>query len=204
MRRERNSLFPIWEMRCPRQRLRLERIMTRLTMKLAAVSAGALILAACQTAYQPRPLAGAALSRSDRQEAQLRDSLRDSGVSVTRERRGFLLDVPQEVLFPFNSAELRPQARDIIHSLVANVLRFENMRVGVYGFTDTAGREDYNRRLSEARANAVARELTRNGIDRERIITYGFGEENLRVPPADGVREPANRRVEIYLEPLTG
>ena len=178
--------------------------MTRLTTKLAVAAAGMLILAACQTTNAPPPLAGPSLAQPDRQEAELRDGLRHSGVSITRERHGFLLDAPQEVMFDFNSAELRPEARETIHSLVVNVLRFENMRVGVYGFTDTAGREDYNRRLSQARADSVARELARDGFDRTRIITYGFGKENLRVKTADGVREPANRRVEIFLEPLNG
>jgi outer membrane protein OmpA-like peptidoglycan-associated protein len=185
--------------------------MTRLSLKFSAVCAGTLLLAACET-QNPRPLAGTVLlppdrpfvASMDRQEAQLRDNFRGSNVTVTRERRGFLLDVPQEVFFPFDSAVLRPQARDIIRSLADNVLRRENMKIGVYGFTDTAGSEEYNRRLSEARAEAVAREMTRNGIDSTRIITYGFGEENLRVPTPDGVREPVNRRVEIFLEPLTG
>jgi len=178
--------------------------MIQLTMKLAAVAAGGLILAACQTADTPFQPSETSLARADRQEAELRDSLSNSGASITRERHGFLLDIPQTVMFDFNSADLRPEARKTIHSLVVNVLRFENMRVGVYGFTDTAGREDYNRRLSQARADSVARELARDGFDRTRIITYGFGKENLRVKTADGVPEPANRRVEIFLEPLTG
>ena len=175
--------------------------MTRFSLRFAAVCGGALLLAACQTDY-PRPLVGRVFVPTDRQEAQLRDNLRGSNVTVTRERRDFLLDVPQEVFFPFDSAELRPEARNIIRSLADNVLRRENMKVGIYGFTDTAGSEDYNRRLSGARADAVAREMMRNGIDETRIITYGFGEENLRVPTPDGVREPVNRRVEIFLEPL--
>jgi outer membrane protein OmpA-like peptidoglycan-associated protein len=178
--------------------------MVQLTIKLAGVAAGALILAACQTANNPFRPAGAPFAGPDRREVELRDSLRNSGASITRERRGFLLDVPQEVMFSFDSVELRPEAREMLRSLVVNVLRFENMRVGVYGFTDTAGREDYNRRLSQARADSVARELERDGFEQDRIITYGFGEENLRVKTPDGVREPANRRVEIFLEPLTG
>jgi outer membrane protein OmpA-like peptidoglycan-associated protein len=53
--------------------------------------------------------------------------------------------------------------------------------------------------LSDARARGVADELARNGIARSRIRTRGFGETNLAVTTADGVREAQNRRVMVRM-----
>jgi hypothetical protein len=58
--------------------------MTRLMTKLAMVAAGMLILA--KTANTVPPLAALRLRKPDRQEAGLRDRLRDSGASIMRER----------------------------------------------------------------------------------------------------------------------
>ncbi|GAV36929.1 outer membrane protein precursor [Roseomonas sp. TAS13] len=53
--------------------------------------------------------------------------------------------------------------------------------------------------LSRRRADAVAAELVRQGIQRSEITVEAFGESRPLVPTADGVREPQNRRVEIVL-----
>jgi hypothetical protein len=54
--------------------------------------------------------------------------------------------------------------------------------------------------LSQRRAEVVAEELERAGVPATDIVTIGRGEENLRVPTADGVREARNRRAEIIME----
>ena len=71
------------------------------------------------------------------------------------------------------------------------------MRLTVTGYTDTSGSPGYNQRLSERRANAVARALVRLGVSRSDMAISGRRENDLRVPTPDGVREPQNRRVEI-------
>ena len=53
------------------------------------------------------------------------------------------------------------------------------------------------RPTSERRANAVADGLTRLGVARTDMMVSGRGKNDQRVPTADGVREPQNRRVEI-------
>jgi OOP family OmpA-OmpF porin len=54
-----------------------------------------------------------------------------------------------------------------------------------------------NQRLSERRANNVANAMTRLGVPRQAMDVSGRGKNDQRVPTADGVREPQNRRVEI-------
>jgi OmpA family len=72
-------------------------------------------------------------------------------------------------------------------------------QIEVTGHTDTVGSAEFNRALSQQRAQVVADELVRQGVPATDIATVGRGEEDLLVPTADGVNEPRNRRVEIVV-----
>src|SRR5215475_13489974 len=101
------------------------------------------------------------------------------------------------VFFDWNSAVLGPSGLDII-AQAANAYRAAPpVTLRVTGFTDTSGSPDYNQRLSERRANAVAAVLVQDGVPQTSLVVTGRGENGLRVPTPDGVREPQNRRVEI-------
>ena len=67
----------------------------------------------------------------------------------------------------------------------------------VWGYTDTAGPKAYNQRLSERRAETVARYLEGKGVSRSRMQIRGWGETNLAVQTPDNTPEQRNRRVEI-------
>src|SRR5205814_1433547 len=72
-----------------------------------------------------------------------------------------------------------------------------NVTIQVTGYTDASGSVGYNQRLSERRANNVAAAMVRFGVPRQAMVVSGRGKNDQRVPTADGVREPQNRRVEI-------
>jgi outer membrane protein OmpA-like peptidoglycan-associated protein len=67
----------------------------------------------------------------------------------------------------------------------------------VTGHTDTSGPNVYNDGLSLRRANNVAAVLQSLGLSAGEMTISGTGEAGLKIETADGVREPANRRVEI-------
>jgi outer membrane protein OmpA-like peptidoglycan-associated protein len=71
------------------------------------------------------------------------------------------------------------------------------VQIQVVGYTDRSGSAGYNQRLSERRANNVAKALAGLGVPPNQMAVSGRGENDNRVPTADGVREPQNRRVEI-------
>jgi outer membrane immunogenic protein len=71
------------------------------------------------------------------------------------------------------------------------------VQIQVTGYTDRSGSAGYNQRLSERRANNVAKALAGLGVPPNQMAVSGRGENDNRVPTADGVREPQNRRVEI-------
>ena len=81
---------------------------------------------------------------------------------------------------------------------------YEVITVMVAGHADRSGSAKYNQGLSERRAVSVQGYLTERGVPEESISTQGFGEEQNRVPTADGVRELQNRRVEITYGPGSG
>lgn len=113
-----------------------------------------------------------------------------------------------DVLFDFDSAGLRAEAAGVLARLAERIrTEFPGGGVRVEGHTDAKGTPDYNRGLSERRAETVAAWLVEHGgISRERIVTLGLGESQPVAPNQrpDGSDDPlarqGNRRVEIVVE----
>ena len=103
------------------------------------------------------------------------------------------------VFFDFDRADLTDRARQIISDAARASTQVQTTRIEVAGHADRAGTPQYNQRLSERRAAAVANELERQGVPRSAMVVQAFGESRPLVQTADGVREPQNRRVEIVL-----
>ncbi len=104
---------------------------------------------------------------------------------------------PYAELFSFDSAVLSEAAE---RSVAADVAKAESSGVidfSITGHADSAGSESYNLELSLRRASAVRDALMARGVKSNGISVAGRGEAEPAVPTDDGVREPANRRVEI-------
>ena len=139
----------------------------------------------------------------DRQEAKLREELAGTGVSVYRNGDNITLNMPGNVTFATNSADLSPRFFDVLGSVSKVITEFDQTVVEVAGHTDSTGTHSHNQGLSERRAESVARYLGTHGVMRERLITVGMGEE---MPVADNSTADGrqlNRRVEITMVPLT-
>ena len=149
-------------------------------------------------------LAGGAIGNyMDRQEANLRHDLAGTGVSVTRMGDNITLNMPGNITFKSDSAELDPSFYKVLNSVNVVVKKYNKTVVEVAGHTDSTGAADYNQKLSERRANSVAQYLENQGLANNRVVTVGAGESR---PVADnGTPEgrQANRRVELTLTPLT-
>jgi outer membrane protein OmpA-like peptidoglycan-associated protein len=149
-------------------------------------------------------LAGGAVGGyMDQQEAELRQRLQNSGVSVTRQGDNIILNMPSDITFALSSADLNSSFYETLSSVALVLKHYNKTVVNVEGFTDTSGSNEFNMNLSQQRAQSVATYLMQQGIAPQRMIVQGFGETRLKVQTADGVKNPANRRVEITLSPLT-
>jgi outer membrane protein OmpA-like peptidoglycan-associated protein len=101
------------------------------------------------------------------------------------------------VFFDWDKDTITPEGMQIVQQAAAAFRGGAPVTIQVTGYTDRSGSAGYNQRLSERRANNVANALTRFGVPRQAMVVSGRGENDNRVPTADGVREPQNRRVEI-------
>ena len=101
------------------------------------------------------------------------------------------------VFFDWDKYNITPEGLQIIQQAAAQWRAGGRVRLEVTGYTDRSGSVGYNQRLSVRRAAAVAAALERLGVPRGDMAVRGRGENDNRVPTANGVREPQNRRVEI-------
>ena len=102
-----------------------------------------------------------------------------------------------DTLFDFDKSNLKPEGLAKLDGLVERVKGIALDVVIIVGHTDSVGSEEYNNRLSLARANSVKDYLVAKGIDVKRIRTEGRGESQ---PIADNATKDGrakNRRVEI-------
>ena len=149
-------------------------------------------------------LTGAAVgSYMDRQEARLRAELERTGVSVTRIGDNITLNMPGNITFATDSADLNAGFFEVLNSVSLVVNEFEQTVIEVAGHTDSTGSDAYNQQLSERRAAAVASYLGTRNVRRDRVIELGMGEARpvATNDTADG--RQVNRRVELTLVPLT-
>jgi outer membrane protein OmpA-like peptidoglycan-associated protein len=139
----------------------------------------------------------------DRQEAKLRTELDRTGVSVTRVGDNITLNMPGNITFATNSADLNAGFYDVLNSVGLVLNEYEQTVVEVAGHTDSTGTDAYNQQLSERRAASVASYLGTRGVLRERFIEVGIGESRPIADNSTDAGRQANRRVEITLVPLT-
>lgn len=148
-------------------------------------------------------LAGGAIGNyQDRQERALRDRLAGSGVDVVRQGDNITLNMPDNITFGFNRADLQPQFRPVLDRLSTTLNEYNQTIIEVAGHTDSVGSDSYNYDLSRRRANTVADYLSGRGVSRGRMEIVAAGETR---PIASNDTEEGrarNRRVEITLVPL--
>jgi len=101
------------------------------------------------------------------------------------------------VFFDWDKDVITPEGEQIIQQAADAYRAGAPVQLQVTGYTDRSGSPGYNQRLSERRANNVAKALAALGVPKSQMIVSGRGENDNRVPTAPGVREPQNRRVEI-------
>jgi len=104
------------------------------------------------------------------------------------------------VNFPTGSADLTPEAMATLDQLGAALSSsaLASYRFRIEGHTDTVGSKEYNRSLSERRAEAVVNYIvTKYGVQSSRLQAVGMGEQGLLVSTPDQTPEPRNRRVQV-------
>lgn len=113
--------------------------------------------------------------------------------------RAFAAHRPGAVSFEESGTALRSAAYAALDRTISLASACRDSRISITGHTDSSGREDWNRRLSLARANAVADYIAERGIARERLTVSGAGSSAPVADNATRYGRSLNRRISIVL-----
>ena len=81
------------------------------------------------------------------------------------------------IFFDFDKATLRPESATALDELVVLLKENPNVTIELSAHTDYKGSAEYNKRLSQRRAESVVKYLTEHGIENERLTPVGYGKE---------------------------
>jgi outer membrane protein OmpA-like peptidoglycan-associated protein len=162
-----------------------------------AASAEALAAARGQQARAAQAQATGAEARAQDLQSRL------EALQAEQTERGIVLTLG-DVLFDTDRAELKPGADSTISELAAFLGEYEGRTVLIEGYTDSTGSDEYNRMLSERRANAVRDALLERGVAFDRIHTRGLGEDSPVASNDAAAGRQQNRRVEVVISDENG
>ena len=105
--------------------------------------------------------------------------------------------VLNNIFYDFDKATLRPESKtelDRLHQLLdAN----PTMRIELSSHTDALGSDEYNDRLSQARAQSVVDYLKKKGVTPDRLVAKGYGKTQPVATNSTSAGRQLNRRTEF-------
>jgi len=147
-------------------------------------------------AHAQADAANASAGSSNQQAMELQRQLDEMQAKVTD--RGVVLTLG-DVLFTSGKADLQTGATGNLNKLIAFLGRYPDRIVTIEGYTDSMGSEDYNRGLSERRADSVKSYLVGQGIGAMRLTASGKGESDPVADNGSATGRQQNRRVEVII-----
>lgn len=103
------------------------------------------------------------------------------------------------ILFKSSSAAIDAKSDATLAALADIAKACAKGRIRVEGHTDSSGRADFNKRLSESRAKAVADRLIAVGVKKDRVEAVGMGSEKPVASNDDAEGRAKNRRIEFIV-----
>jgi outer membrane protein OmpA-like peptidoglycan-associated protein len=138
-----------------------------------------------------------AVQQAEEQRQRLLKQLNQ--VLQTRDSARGLIVSMSDVLFDFNKATLKPDAKLRLAKVSGIILAYPDLKLEIDGFTDNKGTPEYNMTLSDKRAAAVRDFLVAQGVGTDAVTTKGFGESNPVASNATSAGRQQNRRVELVV-----
>ncbi len=108
------------------------------------------------------------------------------------------------IYYDFDKAEILPDAEKDLQFLVNLMNQYPDMKIELSSHTDAQGRDDYNEKLSQRRADSAKAWMVAKGIAADRIVAVGYGEKFILNRCKNGVDCPDeehrfNRRTEFKI-----
>lgn len=101
------------------------------------------------------------------------------------------------VHFDFNKYNIRPSDAAVLDEAAGTLKDNPDVVVNVNGYCDSIGGVEYNVKLSERRARAVADYLEKDGIAADKLMPQGYGKTNFVATNKTKEGRAENRRVEL-------
>jgi outer membrane protein OmpA-like peptidoglycan-associated protein len=136
--------------------------------------------------------------KMDQQARQIQESV--PGASVERVGEGIKVVLNENAIrFDFDKATLTPSAQQNLDKIISIFKQYPDTNIGIFGYTDAKGSDQYNLTLSENRAKSVANYLANNGISSSRFTIKGFGKADPIGDNSTDSGRALNRRVEFSI-----
>lgn len=133
-------------------------------------------------------------------ENKLYTMLSDDSYAVNQEDKTQGWVTLDRVYFETNSDAIAASSLVQIENIVNILNAYPNAKVKFGGYTDNSGSQEINVPLSEGRAKSVMNEITKKGINSERLSAEGYGAEHPVCPANDtDVCKAQNRRVDVRI-----
>jgi outer membrane protein OmpA-like peptidoglycan-associated protein len=122
-------------------------------------------------------------------------------------KAGEQIVLPDQIEFELNESRIKetPKTLETLNKL-AEIMKKQThvTKLRIEGHTDNAGSAKLNKKLSKARADAVAKWLGEHEVDDKRLVTVGFGASKPLKPNTSADNRATNRRTEYYVDELDG
>lgn len=112
--------------------------------------------------------------------------------------------VLNDIYYDFDKASLRPESKVELDKLASMLKETPNVIIQISSHTDDRGSQKYNDKLSKERAQSVVNYLIHKGIDKQRMVSKGYGERQLLIKNASTEDEhQKNRRTTFKVIDIT-
>ncbi len=147
----------------------------------------------------PRPLPAPTTTTTAKAGAEeVKEILTDLNAQSTDQ--GLVVPLPEQVLFDFNSAEVRDDAKATLDKVAQVIGFYSDALVEIQGHTDDRGTDEYNLDLSQRRADAVRDYLVAvRAINPDMLMARAFGKAQPVAPNDTEENRQRNRRVEVVI-----
>lgn len=108
----------------------------------------------------------------------------------------FVID---NIYYDYDKATLRKESITVLEKLVNIMQENPTVHIEISGHTDSDGSDEYNLKLSDARAKSVVDYLIKSGIDANRLTWKGYGESKPIAPNDTPANKQKNRRTEMKI-----
>lgn len=108
--------------------------------------------------------------------------------------------INEKILFEVDKAVIRPESFDLMNEITTVIKDNPRIKkISIEGHTDDDGKAGYNKKLSQRRADSVMKYLVEHGVEAERLVAVGFGEDKPLVENDSPENKEKNRRVEFII-----